>query len=278
MGYFCIRDDDTNFFTSPQELELRYGDISRWGPVSLAVIPFCRAGDNLAVPEKLRGRGSIHPLHENRELVTYLQQAVRESRFEIMLHGYHHDTFSGRPEFTTGVDLPERVSRGRDYLETVLQTKVRVFVPPHNAIGRDGLKALARHGLHLAGAPGMRGGWPVLRKRSWALWQRLREWRVHGGAGIPWILDLGDHREIYGNAITPVARREGIDHAFDCARKVDGVFCAATHYWELDSASQWPDSPSVGEQLRFLIERVRSDSVMEWRSVGDVVSHLGPVV
>ena len=38
--YFCIRDDDTSFFTSPEELERVYGQISQLGPVSLAVVPF----------------------------------------------------------------------------------------------------------------------------------------------------------------------------------------------------------------------------------------------
>ena len=52
---FCIRDDDTNFFTQPEELERAYGRITQLGPVSLAVVPFCRAGTNKAVPEKLRG-------------------------------------------------------------------------------------------------------------------------------------------------------------------------------------------------------------------------------
>ena len=41
--YFCIRDDDTSFFTSPDELELAYGEIMKHGPVSLAIIPFLQS-------------------------------------------------------------------------------------------------------------------------------------------------------------------------------------------------------------------------------------------
>ena len=66
--HFCIRDDDTNFFTQPEELERAYGRITQWGPVSLAVVPFCRAGTSKAVPEKLRRTWSVHPLHEKRRL------------------------------------------------------------------------------------------------------------------------------------------------------------------------------------------------------------------
>jgi hypothetical protein len=37
---FCIRDDDTSYFTTPDDLEEVYGSITDHGPVSLAVVPF----------------------------------------------------------------------------------------------------------------------------------------------------------------------------------------------------------------------------------------------
>ena len=78
--YFCIRDDDTSYFTSPDDLENAYGEITRWGPVSLAVVPFHCAGTSKAVPEKFRGRWSVHPLHENTDLVHYLRDGVVAGR------------------------------------------------------------------------------------------------------------------------------------------------------------------------------------------------------
>jgi len=40
MSLFAIRDDDTSFFTRPEELEAVYRSL--WGqiPISLAVVPF----------------------------------------------------------------------------------------------------------------------------------------------------------------------------------------------------------------------------------------------
>ena len=99
--YFCIRDDDTSFFTSPEDLERVYGEVSQWGPISLAVVPFHRAGTSKAVPDKFRGRWSVHPLHENQPLVDYLRMGISTGRFEIMLHGYYHDELHGRPEFAS---------------------------------------------------------------------------------------------------------------------------------------------------------------------------------
>ena len=275
--YFCIRDDDTSFFTSPEDLERVYGEVSQWGPISLAVVPFHRAGTSKAVPDKFRGRWSVHPLHENQPLVDYLRTGISTGRFEIMLHGYHHDEPHTRFEFAGGAHLAQRIADGRKYLEDLLGTTIRVFVPPRNTIGRQGLHAIALAGLHLGGTAGVRKGWPPLSSKTWSLWLRLRRWRKSGGLGVPWILDLGDHREIPGNAVTPVARVQNNEAIFENTLTMGGVFCAATHYWEQAAPSQHAGAPTVGKQLRCLIDRAVSDPRVVWRSVGEVVSE-SPVV
>jgi hypothetical protein len=270
--YFCIRDDDTSFFTSPEALERAYGEISRCGPISLAIIPFCRAGTSKGVPEKFRRRWSIHPLHENQPLVQYLRARIAERRFEAMLHGYYHDELDGRAEFASSNGLVRRVIDGRRYLEDLLGTKIRVFVPPHNTIGRHGLRAIVLAGLHLGGVAGVRSGWPILSQTTWTTWLRLRRWRKRGGIGVPWIIDLGDHREIPGNPVTPDSRLCRNETVFASALATDGVFCAATHYWELEVPSIYAGEPTVREHLRLLIGRAESNPQVIWRSVGDVLS------
>jgi hypothetical protein len=270
--YFCIRDDDTSFFTSPDELESAYGDVTRHGPVSLAIIPFCRAGTSKGVPEKFRGRWTIHPLHENRPLVGWLRTEVTAGRFEPMLHGFYHDEADGLREFAGRNDLVRKVRDGRKYLEDLLGAQVRVFVPPHNAIGKEGLHAIAREGLHLGGIAGLRGGWSPLSRTTWTTWLRLRKWRACGGAGVPWVLDLGDHKEMAGNPVTPASSLKHNKMVFENAMTVGGVFCAATHYWELDSSSRQDGTQTVGEHLHRLIERATSDHRVVWRSVGDILA------
>jgi hypothetical protein len=90
--------------------------------------------------------------------------------------------------------------------------------------------------------------------------------------GVPWILDLGDHREIAGNAVTPLSTLKSNQMTLDRAFEVGGVFCAATHYWELEAPSQHPGDPTVGEHLLDLVERALSRPGTLWDSVGDVVS------
>jgi len=270
--YFCIRDDDTSFFTSPEELERVYGVVSQWGPISLAVVPFHRAGTSKAVPDQFRGRWSVHPLHENRELVDYLRTGISAGRFEIMLHGYYHDEPDGRLEFASAAQLAQRITDGRTYLEDLLGTTIRVFVPPRNALGRQGLRALARAGLALGGTAGLRHGWALLSRQTGALWLRLRRWRESGGLGVPWVLDLGDHREIPGNAVTPAALLQYNEAVFESTLAMGGVFCVATHYWEHAAPSRHAGDPPVGEHLQRLIDRAVSNPQVMWRSVGEVVS------
>jgi hypothetical protein len=270
--FFCIRDDDTSFFTVPEDLERAYGSVMQHGPISLAIVPFCRAGTSRGVPNAFRGKWSVHPLETNRPLVDYLRERIRAGGFEAMLHGYHHDEPNGHPEFAGTDDLCRRLTHGRDYLEALLDTRVRVFVPPHNAIRRAGLRAVAAAGLHLGGVGGMRAGWPLLSRQSWssALW--LRRWRRMNGVGIPRVLDLGDHREIAGVPITPSSSPARNEAIFDAALARNGVFCAATHYWELDVPSTHAGPRTVGDHLRRLIDRAVADRRIVWRSVGDVVS------
>jgi len=270
--YFCIRDDDTSFFTSPDELERAYGEITKHGPVSLAIVPFCRAGTSRWVPEEYRGQWSVRPLGENKALVEYLRKRIADGRYEAMLHGYHHDEPGIRREFVGGSDLSHKVRDGKRYLEELLHTTIRVFVPPHNAIGRQGLQAIVGEGLHLGGVAGVRGGWPPLSLATWTAWLRLRRWRASSGAGIPWVLDLGDHREIAGNAVTPSSSLRRNEAAFEKALTLGGVFCVATHYWEHDAPSYHPDSQTVGQHLRRLIDHAVSDSHVMWRSVGEILS------
>ena len=269
--YFCIRDDDTSYFTSPDELERAYGQVTKYGPVSLAIIPFCRAGTSRGIPKAYREQWSVHPLDENNALVQYLRHGIANGRYEAMLHGYHHDDPDTKREFLGGSDLRRKVREGKRYLEDLLHTTIRVFVPPHNAIGRSGLEAITREGLHLGGVAGMRSGWSWLAPASVRTWWRLWRRRANGRAGIPWVLELADHKELAGNPVTPLSKFKQSLRRFEEANEVDGVFCAATHYWELDQPTEDPDSRTVGDHLQKLIQLAVADPKIQWQSVGTIL-------
>jgi hypothetical protein len=274
--YFCIRDDDTSFFTSPDELEKTYGDVTKHGPVSLAIIPFCRAGTSKGLPAAYRNQWSIHPLEDNRALVDYLRRGIAEGRYEAMLHGFHHDERDQRREFLHASDLGRKVRDGKQYLEQLLETSIRVFVPPHNAIGKEGLQAINAAGLHLGGVAGMRHGWPWFSPASLGIWWYLKRRRRNGLDGLPYVLEVAGHRELAGTAITPGALLQGSLKRFDEAIGLDGVFCAATHYWEFDQPVTDADARTVGDHLYKLVQRARGDSRVRWQSVGTVLAASRP--
>ncbi len=275
--YFCIRDDDTSFFTSPDELERAYGEVTKYGPVSLAIIPFCRAGSSKGVPVAHRKQWSIHALEENGALVEYLRRGIAAGRYEAMLHGYHHDEPENRREFLQGSELARKVREGKQYLEGLLETTIRVFVPPHNAIGKEGLNAITNAGLHLGGVAGMRHGWPWWSPSCLGVWWRLRRRRKQGFDGLPYVLDIAGHRELAGTPITPDAVLQRSLKRFDEATGLNGAFCAATHYWELDHPVTDPDAKTVGDHLHKLIERAMADSTVRWESVGTVLAQSAPL-
>ncbi len=268
---FCIRDDDTSFFTSPDDLERAYGEVTKRGPVSLAIIPFCRAGTSRGLPDTYRERWSVHPLAENHALVEYLRHGIATGRYEAMLHGYHHDEPGNQREFLEGSDLERKVRDGRQYLEEVLGTIIRVFVPPHNAIGRAGLKAITTAGLHLGGMAGMRHGWSWIAPASLKTWWQLRQRRRTGLTGVPYVLELADHKELAGNPVTPRSTLQQSLRLFDEVSAVGGVFCAATHYWEFNQPTKDPDARTVGEHLYKLVQRATADPTIRWRSMGAIL-------
>ena len=90
--------------------------------------------------------------------------------------------------------------------------------------------------------------------------------------GVPWTLDLGDHREIPGVAVTPVSSFDQNAAALDSALANGSVFCAATHYWELQAPSRHSEDGTVGEHLERLIDRAMTAEGVVWRAVGDIVA------
>ena len=132
----ALRDDDTCYFTSPDELERVYGDVWQRVPVCLATVPFAVGYPRVGIPEAEWHSGRRFPLDENHELVEWLRRRIAERRITIALHGYTHEDYPDGFEFQAAPDLDRRVMEGRAYLERVLHTPIRLFVPPHNALSK----------------------------------------------------------------------------------------------------------------------------------------------
>lgn len=240
---FAIRDDDTSFFTQPAKLEAVYAPY--WGktPVSLAVVPY-------SVPDH-RGRSFDSdcpadmqmPLEANKELVAWLRNRIVAHQVEIMLHGYNHQyrkikgKWVGEFGWKPRDQLVKEVAGGKSYLESLLNTRIRVFVPPSNTIGTDGIHAIRNSALNLSGVMG-RGGdrpwswdYPMAYARRW-------QWRLVNGSPYPYPLRYGGHTELCAHALTPRASAEGLMRSLEACAKIGAPFVLATHYWEFQEVPQ----------------------------------------
>ena len=168
--YFCLRDDDTSFYTSPKELIEGYGAF--WGsiPITLATVPFVHASSvelsKLYVPGKnkfeclrafekeapaayLNDYHKIHPIGDNRELTDMLKPMVKNGMVEIALHGVSHKYTESGPEMLSTKMSLEAIRDAKEYLEKVFEVPVQTFIPPSNTIDVQCVKWINSLGMRL---------------------------------------------------------------------------------------------------------------------------------
>ncbi len=237
----AIRDDDTCFFTAPDELEHVYGDVWDRVPVCLATVPFAKGYERVGIPREHWRSGEALAIELNEELVACLKQLREAGRVTIALHGYTHEDYPEGFEFQAAPDLDRRVTEGLAYLRGTLEAPIGIFVPPHNALSKKGLAAVSRHGLNLLGSflsfrPAMRA-WDAKTPGNW--W-RVRRFRARTGRTrsdrfvYPFVLRYATHAEFGCHSLVPGTTLEQLVAGFDEARAAGGDFCLATHYWEVD--------------------------------------------
>lgn len=257
----ALRDDDTSFFTDPDRLEAVYHDVWDRLPVCLAVVPHAMGFADKAIPEQDRQSHRAYPLEENPAVVARLREWSAAGRVTIAQHGFTHEGFPDGHEFQAAPDIEMRLARGQAYLEHLIGTKIRVFVPPHNALSKRGLRAVGAAGLNLLGSflsfrPSMRPWEP----RTLGNWLRVRQYRADTNRAksdrmiYPHVLRYRHHAEFGCHSLIPGTTVEELVRGFDEARRAGGNFCLATHYWEVDQTLK-------GVLLRFLDHAARTPGV-----------------
>ena len=240
---FAIRDDDTCYFTSPDALTRVYSDVWDRVPVGLATVPFAIGYERAGIPREHWHSGSAFPLEQNGDLVAALRELLERRRVTVALHGYTHQDFPRGFEFQAAPDPERRVREGRQYLRGLLRRDISVFVPPHNALSKRGLSAVAAAGLNILGSflsfrPSMRP-WD---RATLANWWRVRRFRAATGRSksdrfvYPHVLRYAGHAEFGCHSLVPATTLEELVAGFEEARRAGGDFCLATHYWEVSHA------------------------------------------
>ena len=278
----AIRDDDTCFFTRPEQLARVYGRYWDRVPVSLAVVPCHASTRSKGIPaEHWEGVRSF-PLAENLELVEYLREQVRAGRVSIMLHGWSHRNYPTGYEFEVGRRLGERLARGRGYLEALFGIPIRTFVPPHNALSRRGLRAIDRAELNVLGSfysfrPDKKPwGRDTLRNYLLVRAHRRKTGRTKRDRLIyPWPLRYNRHAEFGCQPLVPRTTLDELIEAFEEARRFGGDFCLATHYWEIDDRLAGILDVLIAHADRAGVEWVPADALFEDGRTAVVSSTVG---
>jgi hypothetical protein len=254
MSLFAIRDDDTSFFTQPEELEVIYRRL--WGqiPISLAVIPFTVAAHRDIVFSNSAPEEQTFPFGENRDLVIYLKERLQRGDIEIMLHGFTHQYRRARWRWLSEYvwkgeqQLYTETKTGKRYLENLLNTQIRVFVPPNNRIGKAGVRAVVTSNLHICygNGRGVDHPWYLtyakvdLKRWTFGILRRRR---------YPFPLDLGTHKESVSYELnSKKAAYERLRNALEYCVKLSAPFVLATHYW------QFQRYPSMMAELYKLVD------------------------
>jgi hypothetical protein len=234
---FSIRDDDTSFFTTPNELDTVYGPY--WGkiPISLATVPFSSPVHRGMSFNPAYSADSEMPLGENKVLTDWLIDKVKSGQVEIMLHGYNHayrqikGQWIGEYGWKPWPQLAQETKRGKAYLESLLKTQIKVFVPPSNTIGKAGIQAVRMANLYLSGIMGKGGDRPFTMDYIPAYAKRWA-WRLRHGDAYPFPLRYGGHTELRAYALTPRADADQLVRSLERCARLQAPFVLATHYWE----------------------------------------------
>lgn len=245
---FVIRDDDLNYFSSPDDIKKWYGDIFEEKiPVGFSAIPFVKpisdvytGGEQFNVQE--------YPISGNAELAAYIKD---QPMIEIMQHGSTHENQDGIYEYASRNGLIEATTRGNKELEKITGKRVNIFVPPHDWIGSHGIGAIELAGMNIIRGRGAGLRNIIFRKEYLQIFLKMIAFRFPKYISTtppvyPFVLDFGKHKEMCSYRIEDLDVFDGLDRA----NKRDGNFVVVNHLHNFDASKK--------EKLVRLIQKART--------------------
>jgi hypothetical protein len=238
----AIRDDDTCFFTRPEELEAVYAPLGEALPVSLAVTPFAVEAFHLGDPVRFYQGIEPKPLAAHGELVAYLRESIGHGRFSALCHGYTHAyTRTAGGEllqeclWKEAGRLASEAALAKRALEGTLGCRVRTFVPPGNAISLAAARGIGRSFPRLLTTIPLRrwrefltvpSGWAPFARRAWG--------QLRHGAPPPRPERVGGVWFLPSISLTGRTTWQQLVRYFDLCRRHEAGLVVAVHYWELE--------------------------------------------
>jgi hypothetical protein len=255
---FAIRDDDTNYFTTPEQLTRCYQDIWQVVPPTLFLISKVKGNWSQWVHTIYQEKhqtdwkaweadNTIYPIEENNALINFLRENLQKGFLDIGFHAIHHrnedatlpternNNYVRGAEFFTNRDRTQDIIKEVEWLNQLLNYKITVFSPPQNLLSLEGYHAVIQAGLNICG-----GGIAFYKKGKNLqglknLYKQLLFKILHPKDNYPYVLAYRKHTEIpYHYPLQPTTQLEHLINGFENVRKYNGDFILSTHYVEFD--------------------------------------------
>lgn len=255
---FAIRDDDTNFFTTPAELEHCYGDIWQEFAPTLCLISKVKGNWDKWVHQIYKDKQNTdwdawqadnipYPIENNVELVAFLKKKIADGKLDIGYHAkYHRNEDDALPaemsnnyvrgaEYYTNRHVTDEIKTEVAHLNKLFDCTISVFTPPQNLLSLNGYRCVLNAGLNICG-----GGISFYKKEKniiglLNIGKQLAFKLINRDADYPKVLKYSNHTEIaYHYPLQPSTRLDNLIHDFEMVRKYNGDFVLSTHYVEFN--------------------------------------------
>lgn len=238
----AIRDDDTAFFTKPEDLEKAY-DFVKKGCISLSVVPnTVPIHRDDVFPYGMGIKKGFYNIENNLELVSYLKEGFEVGKYDLLLHGYSHEYLQVNNKWIAEMrwknqkQLEYELKEGREQLEKIFGKKITVFVAPNNSIDKKAVSVIEEMGMNYSGII-------LHRDRAFSMnyiYNYLLRWSVRLIKKIPYpgILDYGRHKELVAFTLDNFER---LVYEYHQCKKKNQPFVVYTHYWQLNENDKAKD-------------------------------------
>lgn len=291
---FAIRDDDTNYYTQPEDLTRCYEDIWDEFPPTLSLISKVKGNWLYWVHQIYKDKQQtdwdawtkdniIYPIEDNKTLVAFMKEKLAKGKLDISFHAKHHrnedpqlpkgmsNNYVRGAEYFTTRDLFNDIKQEVAHLETVFGHDISVFTPPQNLLSEKGYHAVINAGLNICG-----GGIPFYKKEKdlkgiTNIARQLIFKTLHRESDYPSVLRFSKHNEVaYHYPLQPTTRLDSLIYDFEMVRKYNGDFVLSTHYVEFDYPMVYDETITMKKILLDFLDYISKYKV-EKMSLSDML-------
>ena len=234
---FAIRDDDTCFFTKPEELSKAY-DFVKDGTISLSCVPYCFPYHKDSNPFNTNVEPGYYNIEDNPELIDFLKNGIVSSKFEIMLHGFSHEYKKIGEEYMAEMiwkskhQISDELAHGKKHMEHLLGINIETFVAPNNLADDKCISVLEDLGMNFSGTIWKKFG--DRRCDLYYLRNHIHRTLYHLKYKMPFsgVYHYKHHLELYAHNI------RNFDDAmriYERCKQENHPFVIYNHYWDLNA-------------------------------------------